>query len=227
MAVSEEEVAPMPPRASVLIVDDDPATLAALPTTLSIHLPDVSVSTCVSGLLGLERLRAMDFGVILADLRMPGMDGLTFLHKVHEVRRHTAVVMMSGVTEWGIAKRALEAGAFAYVQKPINRGLLTQAVRLALHCREMRDRVKFGKRRLDRLSAVLRRAQSLPAPSEVFKVALTRTAEGHRRGTASIVQIERVIASVTHHLRSHNETLRMLEGEAQAEAKCLLDALGE
>ena len=75
----------MPPRASVLIVDDDPATLAALPTTLSIHLPDVSVSTCVSGILGLERLRAMDFGVILADLRMPGMDGLTFLHKVHEV----------------------------------------------------------------------------------------------------------------------------------------------
>jgi len=132
-AVSEEEVAPMPPRASVLIVDDDPVTLAALPTTLSIHLRDVSVSTCVSGLLGLERLRAMAFGAILADLHMPGMDGLTFLHKVHEIRRHTAVVMMSGAAEWGVAKRALEEGAFAYVQKPINRGLLTQAACLALH----------------------------------------------------------------------------------------------
>lgn len=51
--------------------------------------------------------------------------------------------------------------------------------------------------------------------------------QGKQRGTASIVQIERVIGTVSEHLRTHNETLRSLEDQAHAEAKSLLDSLGE
>ena len=217
----------MPASARVLIVDDDPVTLAALPTTLSILVPNVGVSTCESALAGLGQLRTTDYRMILADLRMPEMDGLTFLRKVHEIRPNTPVVLMSGANEWGLAKRVLEEGAFAFVPKPIHRGQLAQAVRLAVQCSHMRDRVRFGRRHLTHLSEVLKRAQAGPSSSQIGQDARRRMEQGKRRGTASIVQIERVIGTVLEHLRSHNETLRVLEDHAHAEARSLLDSLGE
>ena len=64
----------MASRGSVLIVDDDPATLVALPDMLTTRLPDVSVATCESASMGLKALRDADYRVVIAELRMPEMD---------------------------------------------------------------------------------------------------------------------------------------------------------
>lgn len=111
----------MTSRPSVLLVDDDPATLIALPDVLTARLQDVSVTTCESAMTGLEALRDTNYRVVVADLRMPEMDGLTLLRNIRQIREHTPVVIMSGVTEWGLAKRVLAAGAFAFIQKPVER----------------------------------------------------------------------------------------------------------
>lgn len=152
----------MTSRPSVLLVDDDPATLIALPDVLTARLQDVSVTTCESAMTGLEALRDTNYRVVVADLRMPEMDGLTLLRNIRQIREHTPVVIMSGVTEWGLAKRVLAAGAFAFIQKPVERAYLAQAVQLAVQCSDMRERVMFGKRRLARLSELRRELSPCP-----------------------------------------------------------------
>jgi len=69
---------------------------------------------------------------------------LTLLGHVRQVREHTPVVMMSGVTEWGLTKRVVEAGAFAFIQKPFEGAQFAHTVRLAIQCSQMRERVAFG-----------------------------------------------------------------------------------
>ena len=212
---------------SVLIVDDDPAILVALSDMLAYRLRDVRVTTRESAITGLEALRNTNYRVLIADLRMPEMDGLTLLRKVHQVREHTPVVIMSGVTEWGLTKRVVEAGAFAFIQKPFDRVQLSQTVRLAIQCSQMRQRVMYGKIRLARLSELLRRAQSMPSSSQTVDNALRRMGEAVRCGNSSIARLERLITNLTEHLRPDNETLWLLEEQAHARAKRMLETLGE
>jgi hypothetical protein len=120
-----------------------------------------------------------------------------------------------------------EAGAFAFVQKPFERVQFAQTVLLAIQCSQMRERVMLGKRRLARLSGLLRRAQSLPSSSQTVDNALKRMEQTERGGKSSIARIERLITSLTEHLRPHNETLWLLEEQARTRAKHMLETLGE
>jgi DNA-binding NtrC family response regulator len=212
---------------SVLIVDDDPDTLVALSDMLTYRLQDVRVTTRQSAITGLEALRNTRYRVLIADLRMPEMDGLTLLRHVHQVHAYTPVVIMSGVTEWGLTKLVVEAGAFAFVYKPFERGPFVHTVRLAIQCSRMRDRVELGKRRVARLSEVLRRAQSSPSSSLSRDHALRQMGHAVRGGNNSIARLERLISNLTEQFRPHTETLSLLEEQARAQAKTMLETLGE
>ena len=209
--------------ASLLIVDDDPATLIALPDLLTARLQDVMVDTCVSAMTGLERLRHTNYRVVVADLRMPQMDGLTLLRAVHQLREHTPVVMMSGETQWGLARRLVEAGAFAFVQKPLERTPLISAVCLAIQCSELRERMELGEHRLARLSALLRGASTHP-PTGILGDATKRIKRG---STASVEKIKRIMAKVMHYQEVYRQDLVAVQEEARARAKTMLETLGE
>ena len=60
----------------VLIVDDDPALLQALPEALRIRIAGLTVDTADSGAAALEQITAWDYDAIVTDIKMPGMDGL-------------------------------------------------------------------------------------------------------------------------------------------------------
>jgi CheY-like chemotaxis protein len=66
----------MKKHADVLIVDDDLALLEALSETLQLRMEGVRVETCDCASTALERLLATDYDAIVADIKMPGMDGL-------------------------------------------------------------------------------------------------------------------------------------------------------
>jgi len=131
-------------EARVLIVDDDPALLRALPETLRLRMSGVTVDTADSAAAALERIAARDYDAIVTDIKMPGIDGLTLLAEIRERRPDTPTLMITGHGEEDLAVRALRGGAYDFIQKPIDRdqfvALLYRAIRAQALNRRLKDR---------------------------------------------------------------------------------------
>jgi DNA-binding NtrC family response regulator len=121
------------PAGHILIVDDDPALLEALPRTVHLRMEGIHVDTCDSVAAALERIEARDYDAIVSDIKMPGMDGLALLAAIKERRPSTPTLLITGHGEDDLAHRAREEGAFDYIAKPIDRdyfvGSLGRAIR--------------------------------------------------------------------------------------------------
>jgi two-component system sensor histidine kinase/response regulator len=118
--------------ARVLIVDDDPAALDALQQMLLLRLPDAQVETCLSALGALARVTSHAFDVVLADVAMPDMDGLELLSCIRQRRPRTQTLLMTGHGDRALASRALGEGAYAYIEKPLDRDYLVQVISSAI-----------------------------------------------------------------------------------------------
>jgi FixJ family two-component response regulator len=101
---------------SILIVDDEKNIRFTLSQCL--ETTGFSIDTAASGEEALAKLGEREFGVVLLDLRLPGMDGLEVLRKVHELRPDIHIVI---ITAHGTIDSAIEAtrlGAVAFILKP-------------------------------------------------------------------------------------------------------------
>lgn len=128
-------------RPYVLIVDDDPALLQALPQTLYLRIPGVKVDTCDSAMEALKQIQEHDYDAIVSDIKMPGMDGLVLLTKIKELRPETPTLLITGHGEHELAIHALRGGAYDYIQKPIDREYCITALRRAIQTRQLRRQV--------------------------------------------------------------------------------------
>ncbi len=105
------------PGKRVLVIDDSDAVRRALTTYLAQVGYDVRSAT--DGVSGLEEVSRDPPDLILCDLRMPRMDGLELLEKVHAALPDLPVVVMSGAGLVRDAIGALKLGAWDYIEKPI------------------------------------------------------------------------------------------------------------
>src|SRR5688572_13433031 len=128
----------------VLIVDDDPALLQALPETLRLRMGGVVVETANSAPAALDRIMAEDYDAIVTDIKMPGMDGLELLAEIRARRPGTPTLIITGHGENELVVRALRGGACDFIQKPIDRdyfvAALYRAIRAHVVSRESKDR---------------------------------------------------------------------------------------
>ena len=102
----------------VLVVDDSPMMRALLQHRLE-REPDITVvGTAVDAAEARQMMKALDPDVVTLDIEMPGMDGLSFLEKIMQLRP-TPVILVSGATEAGAAAtvRGLQLGAVGCVPK--------------------------------------------------------------------------------------------------------------
>jgi len=121
----------------LLIIDDDPAVLSALPETVRLWMPGAVVDLCGSARLALDRIEATDYDAIISDIRMPGMDGLTLLERIRTCRPNTPVLLVTGYGDQTLATQALRGGAFDYILKPIDRDYFLASLGRALHLRHL------------------------------------------------------------------------------------------
>jgi CheY-like chemotaxis protein len=98
-------------RPRILVVDDDPALLKALPETVRLRLDGVDVDTCDSAPEALERVRRTDYDVIVSDIKMPGMDGLALLAEIKQLRPSTPTLLITGQGEGGFSVVGVRGGA--------------------------------------------------------------------------------------------------------------------
>jgi two-component system nitrogen regulation response regulator NtrX len=101
----------------ILIVDDDPH----LGATLSGLLSDLGhrTATCGSGEQAIESVQHNCFDLIFLDVRLPGMDGLATLQRLHEMGLTIPVIMISGHAEIETAVKATRLGAYSFFEKPL------------------------------------------------------------------------------------------------------------
>ena len=134
----------------VLIVDDDPALLQALPEALRIRIAGLTVDTAESGAAALEQITARDYDVIVTDIKMPGMDGLELLAEIRTHRPDTPILMITGYGELDLVVQAVRAGAYDFIRKPIDRDYFVASLRRAMEARELSRRVNGQQLGLER-----------------------------------------------------------------------------
>ena len=122
-----------PSVGAVLVVDDEPDILESLEDVLKSHLPNVKVFKAPSGKIGLEMLKAERIDLIVADYRMPGMDGLEFLTACRKQSPEVPRILITAYPELEAAVRAInEAQIQNFLTKPITPEAFMQAVNAAL-----------------------------------------------------------------------------------------------
>jgi DNA-binding NtrC family response regulator len=133
----------------ILIVDDEMDMLQLLKRSLE---PDLNckVETALSGEQALKLLERKIFDLVLADIKMPGMDGLELLELIKRENPDLTVVMMTGHGDIDMAVKAMKSGAYDFITKPFDHdalllrlekalersSLLMENIRLQEECRE-------------------------------------------------------------------------------------------
>ena len=115
---------------SILIVDDEKNTREGLKQFLVGKDYDVWIAE--DGHQALKLLESEKPDLVLIDLKMPGMDGMTLLQKIKANRPNTIVIVMTAYGTVETAVQAMKAGAFHYVTKPLNLDELDLALKKAL-----------------------------------------------------------------------------------------------
>jgi len=142
-------------QARVLIVDDDPALLQALPQALRLRMGGVTVDTADSAAAALDRIAAGNYDAIVTDIKMPGMDGLGLLAEIRGRQPDTPTLMITGHGEYDLALRCLRGGAYDLIQKPIDRDHFVASLHRAIRAHAMNRLVKDRQSALERCASEL------------------------------------------------------------------------
>jgi excisionase family DNA binding protein len=102
--------------ARVLVADDEESIREMLSKTLA--LAEYEVETVPDGRAALERLRLETFDLLITDLRMPGMDGLSMIREARRLQPHLPVVIITGYSTEASAIEAINLGVSGYLTKP-------------------------------------------------------------------------------------------------------------
>jgi two-component system chemotaxis response regulator CheY len=118
--------------ASILTVDDS----ASIRATIKIALSGAgySVAEAENGAVGISKANAGSFDLIITDLNMPVMDGLTMIEELRKLPAHTGVPIIFLTTESddGMKQRAKAAGATGWLTKPFDPEQLVRITRKVL-----------------------------------------------------------------------------------------------
>lgn len=130
----------MPLIGRILIVEDDADTRTVLAETL--RAQGYEVETAVDGFRALEKLEAFKPQLMLSDLRMPGLDGISLLKRVREIASDVSIVFLTGSNTATAAVSAIRQGAADYLVKPVDPDHLLAVVERELRLNRLRDEAK-------------------------------------------------------------------------------------
>ena len=132
---------------NILVVDDDPFVLESVSRMLSEY--GYSVVPCSNGEDAIAQLFKNDTGLILSDIKMPGISGIELLDKIHAVYPNMPVILMTGYAELALAIDALKKGAFDFILKPYNPEYLVHTIEKAKRYTELLQVEEDYKHRLE------------------------------------------------------------------------------
>jgi response regulator RpfG family c-di-GMP phosphodiesterase len=195
----------------ILLVDDEPLALDAFRRALRPQRDRWNVVCLDAAQTALQQLLDEDYDVVVTDVKMPGMSGLELLERIQENERtrNVPVIMVTGVDERELKKKALELGAADLVTKPVDIDQLVARLENALRVKSYQDDLRETNERLlaevghDKIE--LRRARL----NLVFRLA--KAAEEHDESTGNhtlrVAYFSRAVAAALGCDRVFQETL--------------------
>ena len=120
----------MPTRGKVYVVDDDEAMRHSLEFLLS--SADFEITLFESAQLFLDKVSGLDFGCVVSDVRMPGIDGIEMLRRLQAQHYRFPVIIMTGHGDVPLAVEAMKLGAVDFLEKPFDDDLLISMVESGL-----------------------------------------------------------------------------------------------
>ncbi len=131
----------------VLVVEDDPDVRLGCEQALQLeNIPVSGVESAESA----RRILTRDFaGVVVSDIRLPGMDGLTMLKEVRRIDPDLPFVLITGHGDVSLAVQAMKDGAHDFIEKPFSPDYLVEVVRRALDKRRLTLEVRQLRARLE------------------------------------------------------------------------------
>lgn len=125
---------------NLLLVDDETEILNAL---RRVFRRQYNVFTCDNGEQGLEVIKEHPIAVIISDMRMPHMDGATFLTKAKELSPRTIRILLTGYSDTESTTRAInDAEIFSYASKPWNNADLTLMIEKAVERYQLDEKIE-------------------------------------------------------------------------------------
>jgi diguanylate cyclase (GGDEF)-like protein len=137
-ALPTDQTAPALGR--ILVVDDEEPVRQAIVDSL--RHDGYEVRAASDGISALECLEREPFAVVITDIVMPQMDGLSFIKAAGQRGYQTAYIVMTGYTDWDAAVEAMKLGAADYLPKPFPLELLRMVVGRTLHAQQLAERAQ-------------------------------------------------------------------------------------
>ena len=133
---------------SILVVDDEPGVRSSISGVLRDEGFDVDAAE--TGEECLEKANGAAYDVIVLDIWLPGLDGLTTLQRLRERQIDSQVVIISGHGNIESAVRAIKMGAFDFIEKPLSLEKTVLVVRNALRQRDLETENRVLRAKVDR-----------------------------------------------------------------------------
>jgi two-component system, NtrC family, sensor kinase len=124
----------------ILIIDDEEANVRVL--SMSLRSDGYDVVTAYSGEEGVEVFKKESPGIVLTDIRMPGIDGLEVLRQIKKTDSDTEVIIITGHGDIDSAIEALQKGASDFINKPIKDEVLSISLKRAEEKLNIRRQLK-------------------------------------------------------------------------------------
>jgi two-component system, NtrC family, nitrogen regulation response regulator NtrX len=163
----------VPPKAHILVVDDDPNTLASL--ARAFRLAGHEAAVCDNAARAVDLAKEQRFDLILSDVVMPGKDGISFLEDLKSAGVSSPAVMMSGQATIEMAVRATRLGAVDFLEKPVSTDKLLLTVENALRLSRLEEENRDLRRRLGRHEIVWASAAMRAVMEQIEHVAAAET----------------------------------------------------
>jgi two-component system, NtrC family, nitrogen regulation response regulator NtrX len=163
----------LPRKAHLLLVDDDPNTLASL--SRAFRMAGHEVTVCDNVARALETLRSEAFDLVFSDVVMPGKTGLDLLEEMKSLGIKTPIIMISGQANIEMAVRATKLGALDFLEKPLSTDKLLLTIENALRLTRLETENQELRRRIGKHELVGGGTAMKKLLGEIERVAASET----------------------------------------------------
>jgi len=143
----------------ILLIDDEKSIRRSLREILEFE--KYQVEEAEDGLIGLSKIAAESFDVVLCDVKMPKLDGLELLQKLSAEGNETPLVMMSGHGNIETAVEAVKKGAYDFLTKPVDLNRLLVTLRNALDKQHLVSETKTLRKKVAKGSEIIGNSKAI------------------------------------------------------------------